>query len=130
MGKAKPVHQTKRAKPTSGYVAGTGEKYKGTMRATPRSSIIAGALENKSINISLMHHPKNFKQDTKNLNRNAEKPKMPLAVSDSGLCQVPLANIFNVAGHDSTIPKPAESGRARSHKGCQKQTSPGSKAKG
>ena len=131
-GKAKPSHQTKKAKPTSGYVAGTTEKYKGTMREIPkpRSFITAGALENKSINISLKHHRKFGKQDTKNLNRNAEKPKMPHGVSDSSLCQVPWSNTVNVAGHESNIPRPPQSGGARSREGGQTWNSSGIKEKG
>ena len=96
---------TKKAKPTSGYVSGTG-RYRGTMREMPTNAFLKPR----------QNLPK---QDTKNLNLNAGKTKVSRGVSDSSPCQIPWSNIVNLARHESTIQKPAQSGGARSHEGCQ-----------
>ena len=100
----KQGHETKKAKPTSGYVPGTGKPYRGTGRdmPNPRSSAYARALENKSTNASLKSREKIRKQDTKNLNRNIPKTKVPYDVGASSSCRVPLANIVDVQGYEPT----------------------------
>ena len=75
-------HRAKKFKPTCGYVPGSGNPYKGTMKETP--SVPAGrALGNRPTNTMLKRRESIAKQDNKNLNRNAPKPKMPCGVSDS-----------------------------------------------
>lgn len=120
--KPKQGHKTKRVKPTCGYIPGTGNPYRGTMRDTPipQPTVPARALENKPTNTLLKHRESLAKQDTKNLNRNAPKPKVPWSVGDSSPCHVPWADTVNVEGHkpsysESTNSGPVQSGGARSH---------------
>lgn len=119
----KPIYgrQTKKAKPTCGYVSGTGGPYGGTARDNqiPPPPGPARALGTKSTNALLKNREKLAKQDTKNLNRNAPKPKGPYAVGDSSPCHVPLTNTVGVQGteptnSESTNPEPSQSGGARS----------------
>lgn len=102
--KPKQGHETKKAKPTSGYVPGTGKPYRGTGKdmPNPRSSVYARALGNKSTNATLKSRDKIRKQDTKNLNRNIRKTKVLYDVGDSSSCRVPLANIVDVQGYKPT----------------------------
>ena len=102
--KPKQGHETKKAKPTSGYVPGTGKPYRGTGRdmPDPRSSAYARALGNKSTNATLKSRDKIRKQDTKNLNRNIRKTKVLYDVGDPSSCRVTLANIVDVQGYKPT----------------------------
>ena len=90
--------ETKKAKPTCGYVPGTGGPYRGTARGRTNlpPSGPARALGTKSTNALLKNREKLVKQDTKNLNRNAPKAKVPYGVGDSSPCHVPLANTVDV----------------------------------
>ena len=89
-----PGHQTKKAKPTSGYVPGTGKPYKGTARDDPKraASGLVGVLGNKSTNALLKSRDRLAKQDTKDLNRNAPKSKALYGVGVQILCHITLAN--------------------------------------
>ena len=82
-GKPEQGHRTKKFKPTCGYVPGSGTPYKGTMRET--TTVPARALGNGPSNTMLKRRESIAKQDRKNLNRNAPRPKMPCGVSDSSL---------------------------------------------
>lgn len=68
--------EAKKAKPSSGYVPGTGKPYRGTARERPNppQSGLVGALRAKSTNAPLKRGEIVAKQDTKNLNRNTPKP--------------------------------------------------------
>ena len=74
--------KTKKDKPTSGYIPGTGKPYKGTARIEPDSPLSrhVRALGHKSTNAPLKIREKLSKQDTKNLNRNALKLNVPSTV--------------------------------------------------
>ena len=108
-------HKTKKAKPTSGYVPGTGKPYKGTARIEPNSppSRHVRALGYKSTNAPLKIWEKLSKQDTKNLNRNASKIKMPSTVGSS-VPSVTLPTDTDVEGHEPNKPKLPKSDGARS----------------
>ena len=75
-------HKAKKAKPTSGYMPGTGKPYKGTARIEPNSppSGHVRALGDKPTNAPLKIREQISKQDTKNLNRNASKLKVHTSV--------------------------------------------------
>ena len=97
-----PGHQTKKAKPTSGYIPGTGKPYKGTARDDPKraASGLVGVLGNKSTNALLKSRDRLAKQDTKNLNRNAPKPKVLFGVGVRIPCHITLANNAHIGGYE------------------------------
>ena len=96
--------QTKKAKPTSGYVPGTGKPYRGTARDDPKraASGLVGVLGNKSTNALLKSRDSLAKQDTKNLNRNVPKPKVLYGVCFRIPCHVTLANNAHAEGYEPT----------------------------
>ena len=83
------------------------------MRETPTEP--ARALGNRPSDTMLKRRESIAKQDRKNLNHNAPRPKMPYGVSDSSPFQGPLFNNVNVEGCKPTNPEPAQNGGARSH---------------
>lgn len=95
----KQGHKNKKAKPTSGYVPGQ-EAYSGTAKhfLDPEQPAPARALEKKSTNTSSKTHKELLKQDSRNLNRNAPKPKVPYGVGDPSSYHVSLANTIHVEG--------------------------------
>lgn len=119
VGKAEQGHRAKKIKPTCGYIPGSGNPYKGTMRDSP-SAPVGRALGNRPTNTMLKHRESIAKQDKKNLNCNALKSKMPCGVSDSSLSYGTWSDSVNEEGKKpanylSTKPELAKSGGAQSH---------------
>lgn len=79
---------TKKAKPTSGYVPGTGKPYRGTAKERPDPPPLGsiGVLRDKSANVPSKRREAVAKQDTKNLNRNAPKAKVLNGVGFPSTC--------------------------------------------
>ena len=109
---------TKKAKPTSGYVPGTGKPYRGTARERPnpppRGSI--GVLGDKPANVPSKRREAVAKQDTNNLNRNASKAKVLNGVGIPSTCHDTLANSVDIEGHKPKEPGSSQSCGAKSHR--------------
>ena len=120
-------HKAKKVKPTSGYVQGTGRPYRGTARvgtSAPPSGVV-GVLGNKSTNAPVKSRESLAKQDTKNLNRNAPKAKVPHGVSVlPSVYYTTFVNIAHVEGYEQTGPRQSQVGEARSRgRGCHQPSS-------
>ena len=106
---------TKKAKPASGYVPGTGKPYRGTAMERPKASPSrsVGVLGDKSTNAPLKRREAVAKQDTKNLNRNAQKPKVPSGVSARSPCHITLTDNAHVEWYQPRSPEAPRDGKAR-----------------
>ena len=116
-------HVTKKAKPTSGYVPGTGKPYRGTAKQRPMSPPLGSisVLGDKPANVPSKRREAVAKQDTKNLNRNAPKARVLNGVSDPSTCHDTLANSVDVERYEPTKPGSSQSCAARSHRRWHQQ---------
>ena len=115
----------KKAKPTSGYVPGTGKPYRGTARERPNPPPLGSIdlLGDKPANVPSKRREAVAKQDTKNLNRNAPKAKVLNGVGVPSTCDDTLANSVDVEGYEPTEPGSSQRCAARSHRRWHHQSS-------
>ena len=108
---------TKKVKPTSGYVPGTGKPYRGTAKERPNPPPLGtiGVLGDKPATVPFKRREAVAKQDTKNLNRNAPKAKVRNGVGVPSTCNDTLANGVDVEGYEPTEPGSSQSCAAKSH---------------
>ena len=95
---------TKKAKPTCGYVPGTGRPYRGTAREMPNPQPLGSirVLGDKPANVPSKRREAVAKQDTKNLNRNAPKAKVLNGVGFPSTCHDTLAHSVDLEGYEPT----------------------------